>query len=233
MLVNAVPMVEPGHEESPLEAARARRGLTRDEAAARAALSPDEVVWLEEGRLYRFRTSQQAIAALVTYAASLGIDHREALELAGRPVPPLDPRKARPRLLAACAVALVLVLLGVAVAAPRAGRDAPAADGLAGAQLPPPWRVKVLVLNGSGDRNHTGRVADRINALAYDVQRVARADRFDYPETAVYYPRGGELLALRLGKALCAPTKPLPAGNDKRRLVVIVGPARVGGCERS
>ena len=222
--MQAVPVLELASEDSPLEAARASRGLSREEAAARAALSEDEVTWLEEGRLYRFRSQQQAVAALVTYAAALRIDHREALALAGRPVPPADPAKTRPRILAALAVLLLLTLLAAALTVGRltAGdADQPRPS----AQLPPPWRISVDVLNGAGDRNHTGRVADEINALGYTVNDVRRAARFDYTETAVYYPPAAKALADRLARELCAPTKPLPNGKDKRRLVVIVGPA--------
>ena len=222
--MQAVPLLERTSEDSPLEAARTNLALSREEAAKRAALSTDEVTWLEEGRLYRFRSQQQAVAALVTYAAALRIDHREALSLAGRPVPPADPAKTRPRLLAALAFLLLLTLLAAALTVGRL--TAEDAEQPGAAALPPPWRVSVDVLNGSGDIEHTRDVADRINELAYQVGNVRRAGRFDYPETAVYYPPAAKPLADRLGRQLCAPTKPLPAGKDKRRLVVIVGPAR-------
>ena len=229
--MHAVSVLELANEDSPLEAARARRGLSREQAAERAALSADEVTWLEEGRLYRFRSQQQAVAALLTYAAALRIDHREALELAGRPVPPADPAKMRPRLLATLAVLLLLTLLGAALTAGRLAGGAEQPD--AAPQLAPPWRVSVDVLNGSGDIEHTRDVADRINGLAYEVRHVRRAGRFDYPETAVYYPPAAKALADRLAGQLCVPTKPLPAGKEKRRLVVIVGPAKAvpdAGC---
>ena len=222
--MQAVPLRELASEDSPLETARASRGLSREDAAERAALSADEVAWLEEGRLYRFGSQQQAVAALVTYAAALRIDHREALALAGRPVPPADPAKTRPRLLAALAVLLLLTLLAAALTVGRLAGQSNAERAPAD-KLPPPWRVSVDVLNGAGDRNYTGRVADRINALGYTVNDVRRATRFDYPETAVYYPPAAGQLADRLARQLCVPTKPLPAGKDKRRLVVIVGPA--------
>ncbi|MDQ3992651.1 MAG: helix-turn-helix domain-containing protein [Actinomycetota bacterium] len=222
--MQAVPVLEFANEDSPLEAARTSRGLSREDAAERAALTADEVTWLEEGRLYRFRSQQQAVAALVTYAAALRIDHREALELAGRPVPPADPARTRARLLAGLAIVFIVLMLAAALTVGRlAGGNA---DQPAAAQLPPPWRVSIDVLNGSGDIEHTRNVADRINALEYLVRSVRRASRFDYPETAVYYPPGAKPLADRLAAELCVPTKPLPAGKDKRRLVVIVGPAR-------
>jgi hypothetical protein len=95
-------------------------------------------------------------------------------------------------------------------------------------ELPPPWRVSVDVLNGSRDANHTRRVADRIGSLAYRVAPVRRADRFDYPETAVYYQPGGKAIASRLAHSLGTTIKPLPGGNDPRHLVVIVGATTTG-----
>jgi hypothetical protein len=104
-----------------------------------------------------------------------------------------------------------------------------AAAVVAGTPLPPAWRVAVDVLNGNGDIEYTRRVASRIGALGYRVERVTRANRFDYPQTAVYYEPGGEVLAARLAHAIGVPIRPLPGGHDPRRLVVIVGPARGPG----
>src|ERR1035437_5632257 len=78
----------PAADESPLAHARLHRQLTVDEAARRAGIAPEEVQWLEEGRLYRFPTPDRAILATVLYATSLGVDHHEAGELAGLPAPP-------------------------------------------------------------------------------------------------------------------------------------------------
>src|SRR5437870_7275912 len=75
-------------EESPLARARIHRQLTVEEAARRAGLAPEEVRWLEEGRVYRFPSADHALVATVLLASALGIGHREALELAGRHVPP-------------------------------------------------------------------------------------------------------------------------------------------------
>ncbi len=218
-------------EESPLELARERRGLSRAEAAARAALSSDEVTWLEEGRLYRFRSPNHATAAASIYATALGLDHHEALELAGRPLPPRAPETTRRRLVATVGAVVALVIAVAAViAVPRLTGGQRAGEREAAASLPPPWRVQVDVLNGSGDINYTRRIADRVASMAYRVERVARATRFDYPETAVYYPPAAQPLAERLANELCVPTKPLPGGNEPRKLIVIVGPASVGGC---
>src|SRR4051812_4599317 len=73
---------------SPLARARLQRQLPIREAAAKAGLTEEQVTWLEEGRVYRFATSDDALLALLLYATALGIGHREARELAGLPVPP-------------------------------------------------------------------------------------------------------------------------------------------------
>jgi hypothetical protein len=161
---------------------------------------------------------------VLAYAAVLGIDRRQALELAGRPRRATAP-ESLPRILGAAALAALFAVVAVALADPRlTGDDGQAA---AGRELPPPWRVTVDVLNGSGDISHTRRVADRIGSLAYQIARVRRADRFDYPETAVYYQPGGKAIATRLAGELDVETKPLPGGRDPRRLIVIVGPATI------
>jgi hypothetical protein len=63
--------------------------------------------------------------------------------------------------------------------------------------------------------------------MAYRIERVSRADRFDYPETAVYFHPGGERVAARLADELQVPLKPLPGRGAATRLVVVVGPARL------
>src|SRR5918992_2057579 len=83
-------------KRSPLAQARLQRQLPLREAAAKAGLAEDEVTWLEEGRVYRFRTPDDALLALLLYATALGIDHREARTLAGLPVGPM-PFRANPR----------------------------------------------------------------------------------------------------------------------------------------
>jgi transcriptional regulator with XRE-family HTH domain len=219
---------------SPLARARLLRQLPVREAAAKAGLSEDQVTWLEEGRVYRFASPDDALLALLLYATALGIDHREARELAGLPVPPralqVNPytRLAVLGALAAAVVALVAALTLPGRADERA-RSAAAARLAADARLPRPWQIRVDVRNGGGDITYTRRVASRIGALGYQVARVARADRFDYPETAVYYQRGGHDVAGRLARELQIVAKPLPGGHDARRLVVIVGPKRGPG----
>jgi transcriptional regulator with XRE-family HTH domain len=220
------PILRPGPQSSPLQSARLQRKLTKEEAAKRADLSPDEVAWLEEGRLYRFPSPNVAVSSVLAYATALGIDRREALDLAGRPRLRTAP-ESLPRILGAAALAALFAVVAVALADPRLAGD----NGeTAGRQnLPPPWRVSVDVLNGSGDINHTRRVADRIGSLAYQIAHVRRADRFDYPETAVYYHPGGRAIAARLAANLDAETKPLPGGDNPRRLIVIVGMPSIEG----
>src|SRR5881394_523591 len=95
---------------SPLTSLRLQRMLTVEEAAKRAALWPDQIEWLEEGRLYRFPSSEAAVMALLRYATSLGIDHREARRLAGLPVEP-PPRRQFGRWVAAAATAALIGVL--------------------------------------------------------------------------------------------------------------------------
>lgn len=216
---------------SALEHARLARRLTVQEAAARAALTEEEATWLEEGRVYRFATSDDALLALLLYATALGIGHREARELAGMPVPPkplgLNPWR-RIAVLAGVAAALLALVGALVLPGREAERTRLAqADRLAAeANLPKSWEIRVDVLNGNGDINWTRRVASRVGALGYQVTRVARADRFDYMRTAVFYERGGQPIAVRLARQLGVVAQPLPGGDNPRRLVLVVGPPR-------
>ena len=96
--------------------------------------------------------------------------------------------------------------------------------------LPPPWRISVNVLNGSGDINYTRQVASRIGAFGYTIKKVGRADNFTYPQTAVYFPPKCDGVARppREATRACA-TKPLPGGTGPCQLYVIVGPGRGPG----
>ena len=209
-------------ERSPLAAARVQRKLTVDEVARRADLPVEQVEWLEEGRIYRFPSADHAIIAVLLYAAALGIDGREARSLAGLPVPPQE-RFPLGRVLAAGVTAALLALLAITVF-PGVHHRAKTRD----ASLPPPWRVSVDVLNGSGDINATRALASRIGALGYRIERVAKANRFDYPQTAVYYEPGGAAVGQRLASQLHVPVRPLPGGHNPMRVVVIAGPPTVG-----
>jgi LytR cell envelope-related transcriptional attenuator/Helix-turn-helix domain len=224
----------PNGDESPLARARVHRKLTVEEAARRADLPEEQVQWLEDGRLYRFPTSDHALLAMLLYATALGIDHREAQELAGLPVPPA-PLKMNPlrRFGAMTAFAALILAAVLAIAFARSESSKPKSAGAASptsaAALPAPWAIKVVVLNGSGDIVYTRSVASRVQALSYRVVHVGRASTFNYPQTQVYYPPGGEAIAVRLAKQLDVPVQPLPGGSDSRRLVVIVGPERGPG----
>jgi transcriptional regulator with XRE-family HTH domain len=216
-------------DESPLARARLHRQLTVEEAARRADVAPEEVQWLEEGRLYRFPSPDRAVLVTILYATGLGIEHREALELAGLPTPPLPANPLR-RLGAFAAIAALVVAAVLAVVLARSSSQTkPSAAPSAASTLPAPWAIKVVVLNGSGDIVYTRSVASKIQALSYRVTHVGKASAFNYPQTQVYYPPGGEAIGLRLAKQLDVPAQPLPGGADQRRLVVIVGPERGPG----
>ena len=162
--------------------------------------------------------------ALLRYATALGIDHREARRLSGMPV---EPPSRRPvgRWLAAGAATALVVTATLALVIGLDGGTAPAAKSRL-AQLPPPWKYSVDVLNGSGDINYTRRVASRVGSFGYRIGHVTKANRFDYRDTAVYYEPGGEAAATRLARQIgCGTPRPLPGGSNPRRLVVIVGPA--------
>ena len=221
--------LEPTSDRSPLAAARLRRQLTLEDAAKQAKLTPEEVSWLETGRLYRFRSSESATLALLLYSTSLEIERREARKLAGLPVPPRPfDRNPLRRVVTLAAVLGIVVAIGAAVIVVpgSVSEHTRGTDGATAPKLPPAWKVAVDVLNGSGNIVYTRRVADRITALAYTVRSVRRADRFDYPQTAVYFEPGGAALAKRLADQLGVTTKPLPGGKNPRRLVVVVGPER-------
>jgi transcriptional regulator with XRE-family HTH domain len=213
-------------EESPFARARVQRQLTLEETARRAGITPEEAQWLEEGRVYRFAAADDALLAALLYGTALGIDNREARELAGLPVPaaPVE-RNPLPRLIVLGAILIALAIAAAVVLVPHAG-GGHGKTAASAAVLPPPWRVDVNVLNGSGDINYTRVVASHVQSLGYQIKRVGRADSFSYPQTAVYFPPGCEALATRLGREIGVTTKPLPGGSGPCALYVIVGPAR-------
>ena len=220
---------QPQANESPLARARLHRQLTPAEAARRAGLSEEAVLWLEEGRVYRFPSADEALLAMLLYTSSLGIEHDEALALAGRPVPPRPLRRnARSRLVVLGAVAATLAaLVAVFVLGDRTGRSAASSTARSAPTLPAPWAIDVVVLNGSGDINATRSLASRIGALGYTIKKVGPANNFRYQQTVVYYPPGGQAIALRLAKQLGVNVAPLPGGTNPRRLVVIAGPPTI------
>src|SRR5918911_1605013 len=167
--------LEPTGEESPLARARLHRQLTVEETARRAGISEEYARWLEEGRVYRFPSPDDALLAALLYGTALGVDNREARELAGLPVPPA-PVQRNPvlRLVAVGAIVIAVALMAAFVLIPRAGSHRTAAQS--GPVLPPPWRVAVDVLNGSGDYNYTRLVASHVQAFGYAIKKVGRAD---------------------------------------------------------
>src|SRR5918995_1657468 len=220
-------------ERSALASARLHRQLTVEGAAKKAGLTPDQVQWLEEGRVYRFPSADAALEATLMLAAALAIGQREARKLAGLPVPP-QPLDVNPagRLVGVAALSAALMAFVAFVLVPAvAGKPAPAVDPVVAqaATLPKPWQIHVEVLNGAGDINWTRQVGSKIQSLAYTVKKVGRADRFDYPQSSVYYAPGGRLVAIRLARQLGFVTRPLPGGTNPNRLVVIVGPKRGPG----
>jgi transcriptional regulator with XRE-family HTH domain len=214
---------EPLERSSALTTLRLQRKLTIEEAAKKASLWPEQVEWLEEGKLYRFTGQETAVLALLRYATALGIDHREARRLSGMPVEP-PTRRPVGRWLATGAALAVLVAVTLIFFVDLGDSGSKARSPVAA--MPPPWKYGVDVLNGSGDINYTRQVASRVGSFGYRIQHVTKANRFDYRETAVYYEPGGAAAATRLaGQIGCGTPRPLPGGSNPRRLVVIVGHA--------
>ena len=223
-----VQQLEPTGGESPLAKARLHRQLTVDETARRAGLSAEEVRWLEEGRVYRFPSVDDALLAVLLYATALGVDAAEARRLADLPEPPPLHRRPGARYVALAAAVVIAVAAVAAVVVPGGSEHKTGGTGPA-VSLPPSWRIPVTVLNGSGDIVYTRHVADRVLGFAYRVKKVGRADSFTYPKTAVYFPPRCQGVGIRLAKQLGVAAKPLPGGTGPCQLYVIVGPARGPG----
>jgi hypothetical protein len=217
---------------SPLGAARLRRRLTVEEAAARARMQVDQVKSLEENCMYRFGSNADALAAALVYATALGISEREARQIAGLPVTSrlVDPWSLR-RSMAICAFLAAVGTLVWFGFRPELGSESSAAATPASSQtpvnptttLPEPWEIQVDVYNGTGAGNAAASMANRVAGLAYQIGKVGNAKRTDYRKTLVYYPPGGQEIAARLGRELGIGTAALPGGDDPNRLVVIVG----------
>jgi hypothetical protein len=218
---------------SPLGTVRKKRHLTLEEAAARARLEVDDVKALEENRIYRFPSVDEALATTLVYVTSLGVSEREARELAGLPVP----TRARwnfKRWVVVATLSLVVATLFVFAVKPGLVpyRIAPTASGPAAAppQLPPPWQIRVDVYNGTGIPNAATTLANEVGGpLAYRIGTVKNAKRTDYLVTRVYYPPGAAEIAQRLAGQLGIGVTALPSGKDRKRLVVIVGSDRARG----
>ncbi len=205
-------VAQPALEPSPLGAARARRRLTVEEAAARSGLGADEVRSLEEGRIYRFPSVSDALAATLVYATALGISEREARKLAGL----RGGRGSRSyrRIGAAVALVAAVALAGWFLVIPQARETAaPSTPAPAEAQtkLPPPWEIRVDVLNGTEVAGAATSLSNEIGGpLAYRLGTVGNADRLDYVQTRVYYPPGSEAIAQRLADSLGLEMTELP-----------------------
>ncbi|MBD0290006.1 MAG: LytR C-terminal domain-containing protein [Thermoleophilia bacterium] len=211
-------------EPSPLASARVRRRMTIEQAAAKARLSLDDVRALEESRIYRFPSVNDALAAVLVYAHALGISEREARQLAGLPGGRSSSFR---RVVAGVAFALAGAALASFVLVPKLAPTARDADVAAARAhpLPPPWDVRVDVYNGTRRANAATRIANEIGGpLAYRIGTVENAERLDYVQTRVYYPRGSEEIARRLADELDVETAVLPGkAGDASRLIVIVG----------
>jgi transcriptional regulator with XRE-family HTH domain len=221
--MSVAPQLSP-QEPSPLASVRLQRKLTVEEAARRAGLTAEQVDWLEAGRAYRFPSADDALVAVILYATALGVDHDEARTLARLPVQPPPSRYPRSRIAGAAAGIIVLIALAITLL----GGFGSETKKHRTASLPPTWKLTVDVLNGGGDIYYTRAVATKIGALGYKIERVAKANRFDYPSTVVYFEPGGEAYAARLAKQLRVESRPLPGGTNPRRLVVVAGPPRIG-----
>ena len=225
--LDVLPAADERAEGSPLAAARLRRRLTLEEAAARARLDPSEVRLLEENRIYRFPSVENAVGAALIYAAALGVSEREARELAGLSPGPPAQWSLRRGLTALGLLAVFLTLLLVSLRAgvvPSPAEDDASRSAVAVQKLPPPWEIRVDVYNGTEVPNAAAFVANEVGGpLAYRLGTVENAKRSDYVETRVYYPPGSEEIAERLAGQLGVETTALPGGEDPNRLVVIVG----------
>ena len=209
--------------------ARLRRQLSQEDVAQRSGITAEQVSWLEEGRVYAFRSPEDALAAALLLASGLEIDNHEARELAGFPVLPRSiQRNPRGRLAAAAALIIAgivaAVMLGYTL---RGSATHILPSSSSNTSLPAAWKIKVVVENGGGDINYTRRVASRVASLGYQITTVKRASRFNYKHTTIFYSSTGKGRAVgkRLASQLNADLLPLPNGSSQLRLLVIVGPA--------
>jgi hypothetical protein len=215
---------------SPLGAARLRRRLTLEEAAARAQMEVDQVKSLEENCMYRFGSNADALAAALVYATALGISEREARQIAGLPTGNrlVDPFSIRRTLAVVAFLAAACSFMWFSFRPEISGKEGdaaakPAAVTPAAKALPEPWEIQVDVYNGTKAGNAGASMANEVAGLAYRMGRVGNAKRQDYAKTLVYYPPGAAAIAERLARELGVGTAALPGGDDPKRLVVIVG----------
>jgi transcriptional regulator with XRE-family HTH domain len=214
-------------EPSPLAEAREHHDLSIKQVAYRSGLREEEIEWLEEGRIYRFPSQNQAILAAILYASAVGIDRYEARRLAGLPLVGISRVNARHRLIVVSAVAALLSALTVMMLVPNIRlTQTRTVEAIPNANLLPPWKLKVTVENGNGDISWTRQLASRIGAMGYTISKVGRADRFDYPASTVYYGAGGSGVGTRLARQLSVDAQQAP-GLLRDELLVVVGPKTV------
>src|SRR5437660_3285311 len=188
-------------EPSPLAEARKHHDLSIKQLAYRSGLSEEEIEWLEDGRIYRFPSQNQAILAAILYANAVGIDRYEARRLAGLPLVGISRINARARLIVVGSVAALLSALAVMMLMPNLRlTQTRTVEAIPNANLTPPWKLQVTVENGNGDISWTRRVASRVGAMGYTIAKVGRADRFDYPASTVFYGQGGHDVGVRLAR---------------------------------
>src|SRR5438067_5432520 len=119
------PMLELAHpldatpERSPLAEARERHGLSITQVAYKTGLTEQEIEWLEEGRLYRFPSQNEALLAGIVYATAVGIDKFEARRIAGLPVTGTVRVNAKARLIVVGALAALVSALVVMIVTPN------------------------------------------------------------------------------------------------------------------
>ena len=220
------PMLELAHtldavpQTSPLAEARERRDLSIKQVAYRSGLTEAEIEWLEEGRIYRFPSQNAAMLAAVVYATALGIDRFEARRLAGLPVTGAIRVNARARLIVVGALAALLSALAVMIVAP--GLQPRTRTRRSRAEREPDAAVEAEDhrRNGAGDIRWTRDLASRVGAMGYTITKVGKADRFDYPQTTVYYGPGGEGVGVRLARQLSVRSEETPGLTPTQLLVI-------------
>ena len=216
--------LEPTGEESPLARARLHRQLTIEETARRAGLTAGGSA-LARGRTRlplpdagrradrdRSCTPRRSGSTTAKRASSPGCPSHRSRSSAN----PL------PRLLVIGARRDRARRLRGAAPHPALRRKADAARPPS-AILPPPWRIQVTVLNGSGDINYTRQVASRIGAFGYSDQegRPRRqlhvpADRGLLPAEVRGRRRPAREAARRRDEASPRRGRPVPAVRDRR-----------------
>lgn len=227
-------------ESSPLAGARIRGRLTVEQAAAAAGIGADEARWLEEGRLYRFADADAAIAATIAYAGAIGALAERARTSAARDESRARRSRRRRLVLAAAAAAAIGIAAAVVTAVERPDTSGRPAAAQAGSAAPTPATagaaaaaaavrdIVVDAIDAAGRPGVARSLATQLRKLGYTVGRVTGAGRSDEPDTAVYYEPGGAAAGDRLARTLGLPSRPLPAGTNPRRLVVLIGKRGLG-----